>query len=59
MPSSYLADEKKANSPNLIDGSGLIKEWVRGDVTFDFTEVEAGKGKFNVTSPFTGETKRY
>lgn len=57
MPSSYLADEKGKLAPNLIDGSGLIKEWVRGDVTFDFTEVEAGKGKFNVTSPFTGETK--
>ena len=37
MPSSYLADEPGKVAPNLIDEKGLIKEWARGDVAFDFS----------------------
>lgn len=57
MPSNYLADEKDKVAPNLIDGSGLIKEWVRGDVQFDFSEnSDPEKNKYkNIENPFTGE----
>ncbi len=53
MPSSYLADEQGKLAPNLIDSSGLIQEWVRGDVTFDISEKSTGQ--WTVTNPFTGE----
>ncbi len=56
MPSSYLADEKGKLAPNLIDDSGLIQEWVRGDVTFDIGERDSGQ--WEVTNPFTNETVR-
>lgn len=52
MPSSYLADEKGKIAPNLIDKDGYIKEWVRGDVTFDFSEKKDTSGKYQVTNPF-------
>ncbi len=54
MPSSYFADEDGKIAPDLIDSSGYIKEWVRGDVSFDFSEVTSGTGKYEVTNPFTG-----
>ncbi len=47
---SYLADEKGKIAPNLIDKNGLIQEWARGDVGFDFSS----SGQYNVTNPFTG-----
>ena len=55
MPSSYLADEPGKVAPNLIDEKGLIKEWARGDVAFDFSTVADGSGKYkNIINPFTG-----
>lgn len=54
MPSTYLADEQGKIAPNLIDDAGLIKEWARGDVTFDISE--RSSGQWNVTNPFTGES---
>ncbi len=56
MPSTYFASEKGKIAPDVI-GNGGIQEWVRGDVTFDFTENEnptAEKYK-NIKNPFTGE----
>lgn len=55
MPESYLANEKGKVAPNLIDNKRLIKEWVRGDVTFDFS----GGTTWNVTNPFTGKTEGF
>ena len=53
MPSSYLADEPGKVAPNLIDEKGLIKEWARGDVAFDFSTVADGSGKYkNIINPF-------
>ncbi len=53
MPSSYLADEKGKVAPNVIDKSGLINEWVRGDVAFDISSTnDAKKIKWTVTNPF-------
>lgn len=51
MPSTYLADEKGKIAPNLIDNQGLIKEWARGDVSFDISKREPGDWK--VTNPFS------
>ncbi len=48
----YLADEKGKIAPNLIDGSKLIKEWARGDVSFDFSVKNKGEGKYHVVNPF-------
>lgn len=56
MPSTYLGDEEGKLAPSLIDENGLIKEWVRGDVTFDISEKTGGD--WTVTNPFKGgETK--
>lgn len=52
MPSGYFADEKGKVAPNLVDSNGYIKEWVRGDVSFDFTEKTDESGKYKVTNPF-------
>ncbi|MBQ8301040.1 MAG: glycoside hydrolase N-terminal domain-containing protein, partial [Clostridia bacterium] len=54
MPSTYLADEQGKIAPNLIDDAGLIKEWARGDVSFDIGERDSGQ--WTVTNPFTGES---
>ncbi len=54
MPSTYLGDEQGKLAPNLIDDAGLIKEWARGDVTFDISERDSGQ--WTVTNPFTGES---
>lgn len=51
MPATYLGDEKGKVAPNLIDKSGLIQEWARGNVTFDFSIVSSD-GKYKVTNPF-------
>ncbi len=58
MPSSYFADEQGKIAPNLLGGTG-IQEWVRGDVTFDFSERDDPKsGKYkNIKNPFNGEEK--
>lgn len=53
MPSSYLADEQGKLAPNIIDDAGLIREWARGDVTFDISKKDGGQ--WTVTNPFTGE----
>lgn len=54
MPSSYLADEQGKIAPNLIDSAGIIKEWARGDVSFDISETtDTSKIKWTVTDPFT------
>ncbi len=53
MPSSYFADEKGKIAPDLIDNTGLIKEWARGDVTFDISKKDSGQ--WTVKNPFTGE----
>ena len=53
MPSTYLGDEKGKIAPNLIDDNGLIKEWARGDVTFDISKKDSGQ--WTVTNPFTNE----
>ncbi len=56
MPSTYFASEKGKIAPDVV-GNGGIQEWVRGDVTFDFTENDnptAEKYK-NIKNPFTGE----
>lgn len=53
MPSDYLADEEGKLAPNLIDDNGLIKEWARGDVSFDISERSGGE--WTVTNPFTNE----
>ncbi len=58
MPSSYLADEKGKLAPNIIDNAGLINEWVRGDVGFDFSEVSSN-GKYTVTNPFNNNATVY
>ncbi|MBQ9599134.1 MAG: glycoside hydrolase N-terminal domain-containing protein, partial [Clostridia bacterium] len=50
MPSTYLGDETGKIAPNLIDQNGLIKEWARGDVTFDIGEKTGGD--WTVTNPF-------
>ncbi len=55
MPSSYLADEQGKIAPNLIDNAGLIKEWVRGDVTFDISKRDSGQ--WSVTNPFKNNEK--
>ena len=52
MPSSYLADEQGKLAPNIIDNAGLIREWARGDVTFDISKTDASKAKWTVTNPF-------
>ena len=52
MPSSYLADEKGKIAPNIIDDAGLIREWVRGDVSFD---ISSGNATWQVINPFTNE----
>ncbi|MCH5212230.1 MAG: glycoside hydrolase N-terminal domain-containing protein [Oscillospiraceae bacterium] len=54
MPSDYLGDEQGKIAPNLIDSAGLIKEWARGDVSFDISKRDSGQ--WTVTNPFTGET---
>ena len=54
MPADYLGDEQGKIAPNLIDGAGLIKEWVRGDVSFDISKRDSGQ--WTVTNPFTNET---
>lgn len=54
MPSSYLGNEQGKLAPNLIDDTGLIKEWTRGDVTFDISKRDGGP--WTVTNPFTNET---
>ena len=51
----YFSDEKGKIAPNLIDSSGLIQEWVRGDVGFDFS----GGDTWTVTNPFDGKTTGY
>ena len=51
----YFSDEKGKIAPNLIDSSGLIQEWVRGDVGFDFS----GGDTWTVTNPFNGKTTGY
>ncbi len=48
----YLAEETGTIAPNLIDSLGLIQEWARGDVTFDFSVKDKGEGKYPVTNPF-------
>lgn len=53
MPSDYLSDEQGKLAPNLIDDNGLIKEWVRGDVSFDISERSGGE--WTVINPFTNE----
>lgn len=55
LPATYLGDEKGKLAPDLIDENGIIQEWVRGDVTFDFGK--SPDGKWTVTNPFTGESK--
>ncbi len=55
MPSEYLADEQGKLAPNLIDDNGLIKEWTRGDVTFDISKTDASKAKWTIVNPFTNE----
>lgn len=57
MPTTYFAEEKGRLAPNLIDGQGLIQEWVRGDVGFDFSKKnnpEEGKYKF-IHNKYTGK----
>ena len=53
MPSTYLGDEKGTVAPNLIDNSGLIKEWARGDVTFDISK--SSSPTWNVVNPFAAD----
>ncbi len=52
MPSSYLADEDGKVAPNLIDSKGYIKEWTRGDVSFDFNKKTDESGTWKVSNPF-------
>ncbi len=56
MPSSYFADEKGKLAPDLIDESGLIKEWARGDVLFDLKDSgDPNLGGYNnIKDPFSG-----
>lgn len=56
MPSSYLADEEGKLAPNIIDNAGLIREWARGDVTFDISSTtDANKIKWTITNPFKND----
>ena len=56
LPSgTYLSQEDGKIAPNLIDNSGLIQEWARGDVGFDFS----GGSTWTVTNPFTNATTGY
>jgi len=49
----YLADEKNTIAPNIIDNGGLINEWARGDVTFDFSNAsEDDENKWSVRDTF-------
>lgn len=57
IPSAYLGNEEGKVAPNLIDSLGLIKEWARGDVSFDISETtDTSKIKWTVTNPFTSES---
>ncbi len=58
MPSEYFADEKGKIAPDIIDENGLISEWARGDVSFDFgnTANKTEECFPNITNPFSGET---
>ena len=58
MPSSYLADEKGKLAPNTIDEKGLINEWARGDVTFDFSG-STTEGTYSVVNPFKDNAQEY
>ncbi len=51
----YLSDEAGKIAPNLIDGNGYIKEWARGDVTFDLSSGTT----WTVTDPFTNQQIGY
>ena len=53
LPSTYLGDEKGKLAPNIIDDAGLIREWARGDVSFDISKKSGGQ--WTVTNPFTNE----
>ncbi len=55
---NYLSNEEGTIAPNLIDNNGLIQEWVRGDVGFDFSSVKSGS-TWTVKNPFTGKTEGY
>lgn len=58
MPSEYFAAEDGKIAPNIIDSNGYIREWVRGDVEFDFSESSDPTAyKYqNITDPFTNTT---
>lgn len=56
LPSEYLGNEKGKLAPDIIDNAGLIREWARGDVTFDIGEKSSGQ--WEVTNPFTNEVTR-
>jgi alpha-L-fucosidase 2 len=56
MPKTHLADEKGRLAPNLIDERGLIKEWARGDVTFDLGRKQVDP-EWLLTNPFNGEQR--
>ena len=49
----YFTVEKGKLAPNLIDENGYIKEWVRGDVSFDFSRGDT----WMVKDPFSGKVE--
>lgn len=55
----YFADEAGKIAPNRIDKSGLIMEWVRGDVQFDFSKADESNKQWTYTDPFNGTTLMY
>lgn len=50
-----IRDKLPKVAPNLIDDNGYIKEWVRGDVTFDMQKDTSDNPEFIVTDPYTGQ----
>lgn len=59
MPATYLSDEQGKVAPNLIDSAGLIKEWARGDVSFDLSITDEASKKYTVTNPFANNATIY
>ena len=55
----YFSDEEGRLAPDKIDKDGFIREWIRGDVQFDFSSADANNVQWTYTDPFTGENKMY
>ena len=60
MPENgYFSDEAGKLAPDKTDSDGFIREWIRGDVQFDFSNADENNVQWTYTNPFTGENKMY